>query len=81
MIQVMRDKGLVICKESERPQLYAAAKSQAQTQLGLVEDLARRAFGGSSKKLVQSLLSAERVSLEEVQEMQRLVQKAKGDKK
>jgi BlaI family transcriptional regulator, penicillinase repressor len=81
MIQVMRDKGLVTCNESERPQLYAAAKSQAQTQLGLIEDLARRAFGGSSKKLVQRLLSAKRVSLEEVQEMQRLVQKAKGDQK
>ena len=81
MIQVMRDKGLVACDESARPQLYAAAKSQELTQLGLLEDLADRAFGGSTTKLVMSLLSAKRVSLNEVQEMQQLLKKAKGDKK
>jgi BlaI family transcriptional regulator, penicillinase repressor len=80
MIQVMRDKGLVTCDESVRPQLYAATMSKEQTQWKLLEDLTQRAFGGSAKKLVMSLLSAKRVTLEEVQEMQRLVQKAKGDK-
>jgi BlaI family transcriptional regulator, penicillinase repressor len=81
MIQVMRDKGLIICDESVRPQLYAAAKSKEQTQLNLLEDLVRRAFGGSAKKLVMSLLSAKRVSLDDVREMQRIIQKAKGDMK
>ena len=81
MIQVMRDKGLVACDESARPQLYAAAKSREQTQLNLLEDLARRAFGGSAKKLVMSLLSAERISLQDVQEMQRILQRAKGGEK
>jgi BlaI family transcriptional regulator, penicillinase repressor len=81
MIQVMCDKGLVTCDESVRPQLYAAAMSQEQTQLKLLEDLTKRAFGGSSKKLVMSLLSAKRVTVEEVQEMQRLIQKAKGEKR
>jgi BlaI family transcriptional regulator, penicillinase repressor len=80
MIQVMRDKGLVACNDSERPQLYAAAKSKEQTQLNLLEDLAQRAFGGSTKKLVLSLLSAERVSLEDVREMQQIIRKAKGGK-
>ncbi len=81
MIQVMRDKGLVQCDESPRPQLYAAAESKEQTQLNLLEDLAERAFGGSTQKLVMSLLSADRVTPEELQEMQRLVRKAKGRKK
>ena len=81
MIQVMRDKGLIACDESVRPQLYAAAKSRERTQLGLLEDLARRAFGGSSKKLVMSLLSAKRVSLEDVRKMQQIIRKAKGDEK
>ena len=81
MIQVMRDKGLVECDESTRPQLYAAAESKEQTQLNLLEDLAQRAFGGSTKKLVMSLLSADRVTPEEIQEMQRLVKKARGRKK
>jgi BlaI family transcriptional regulator, penicillinase repressor len=80
MIQVMRDKGLVTCDESARPQVYAAAKTKEQTQLNLLEDLAQRAFGGSAKKLVMSLLSADRVTWEDVREMQHLVQKTKGEK-
>ena len=81
MIQVMRDKGLVTCDESVRPQSYRAAESKEQTQLNLLEDLAERAFGGSTRKLVMSLVSADRVTPEELQEMQRLVRKAKGTKK
>jgi BlaI family transcriptional regulator, penicillinase repressor len=81
MIQVMCEKGLVTCDESARPQLYAAAKTKEQTQLNLLEDLAQRAFGGSAKKLVMSLLSADRVTLEDVREMQQLVEKVKGCKK
>ena len=81
MIQVMRDKGLVTCDESDRPVIYAASLSKEKTQLNLLEDLAQRAFGGSTKKLVMSLLASDRVTLEEVQAMQRLVQKSKGEKR
>ena len=79
-IQVMRDKGLVTCDETSRPQLYAAAASKEQTQLNLLEDLAQRVFEGSTKKLVMSLLSADRVTMDEVREMQQIVHKAKGEK-
>jgi BlaI family transcriptional regulator, penicillinase repressor len=79
MIQIMREKRLVVCDESSRPQLYTAAASKEQTQLGLLEDLAERVFEGSSKKLVMSLLSADRVTVDEVREMQQLVQKVKGE--
>ncbi len=81
MIQVMRDKGLVNSDDSVRPQLYSTAKSKEDTQLNLLEDLADRAFGGSTRKLVMSLVSAERLTVEEVREMQRLVKKSKGKKK
>ena len=81
MIQVMRDKGLVTSDDSVRPQLYSAAKSKEDTQLGLLQDLADRAFGGSTQRLVMSLVSAERLTVEEVREMQRLVKKAKGRNK
>jgi BlaI family transcriptional regulator, penicillinase repressor len=79
MIQVMRDKGLVVCDESSRPQLYSAAASKEDTQLSLLEDIAERVFEGSTKKLVMSLLSADRVTIDEVQEMQQLIEKAKGE--
>jgi BlaI family transcriptional regulator, penicillinase repressor len=81
MIQVMCDKGLVTCDESARPQIYAAAKSKEQTQLNLLKDLAQRAFGGSTKKMVMSLLSTEQVSIEDVREMQQIIKRAKGTKK
>jgi len=78
MVQVMREKGLVVSKESVRPNLYRAARSREKTQMGLINDLARRAFGGSTKKLVMSLLAAARVTPDELQEMQQLVTKAKA---
>jgi BlaI family transcriptional regulator, penicillinase repressor len=81
MIQVMRDKGLVTCDESDRPQIYAAAKSKEQTQLNLLKDLAQRAFGGSTKRMVMSLLSTEQVSIEDVREMQQIIKRTKGTKK
>lgn len=79
MIQVMREKGLVLRDESVRPQLYRAAESKTQTQLQMLDDLAQRAFGGSAKKLVMRMLAARRVSAEELAEMQRLIEQAKGE--
>ena len=78
MIQVMRDKGLVTCDDSVRPPLYDAAESQEQTQLRILDDLAQKVFGGSAKKLLMSLVSAKRVTAEELGEMQRLLRDAEG---
>jgi predicted transcriptional regulator len=80
MVQVMRDKGLIECDESVRPQLYSAARSQDQTQLGLLDNLVRRAFGGSTQKLVMSLLSSNRLSPAEFADLKKLVKKAKEAK-
>ena len=79
MIQVMREKGLVVRDESVRPQLYRTAESKRETQLQMLDDLSQKAFGGSAKKLVMRMLSAQRVSAEELAEMQRLIEQAKGE--
>ena len=79
MIQVMREKGLVVRDESVRPQLYRAAESRRETQLRMLDDLAQKAFGGSAHKLVMRMLSANRVSVEELAEMQRLIEEVRGD--
>jgi BlaI family penicillinase repressor len=79
MLQVMREKGLVVRDESVRPQLYRAAESRRETQLRMLDDLAQRAFGGSAQKLVMRMLSANRVSAEELAEMQRLIEEVRGD--
>ncbi len=79
MIQVMMDKGLVARDESVRPNLYRAAASQDKTQLRLIDDLAKRAFGGSAKKLAMSLLLNKRLKLEELEELHRLIEEAEKD--
>jgi predicted transcriptional regulator len=77
MMQVMREKGLLVRDDSVRPQLYDAAVGREQTQLLMVDDLINKAFRGSAQKLLMRILSANRVRPEELAEMQRLVQKAK----
>jgi BlaI family penicillinase repressor len=81
MVQVMREKGLVQTDSSVHPQLYTAADSREETQLSMLDDLAQRAFGGSAKKLVMSLLSADRITAEELREIQRLLRQAEGGKR
>jgi BlaI family penicillinase repressor len=79
MIQVMREKGLVDRDDSVRPQLYRAAESRDQTQLKMLDELMQKAFGGSAKKLVMRMLSANRLSANELAEMQQLIDQAKGE--
>jgi BlaI family penicillinase repressor len=78
MVQVMRDKGLVVTDDSVHPPRYTAAESREQTQLSMLDDLAQRVFGGSAKKLVMSLLSAKRVSASELREIQQLLRQTEG---
>jgi predicted transcriptional regulator len=79
MIQVMREKGLVDRDDSVRPQLYRPAESRDQTQLKMLDELMQKAFGGSAKKLVMRMLSSDRLSANELAEMQQLIDQAKGE--
>ena len=51
MMQVMFDKGLLTRDQSQRPQLYAPAIPEEQTQKQIVDDILQRVFGGSARKL------------------------------
>jgi predicted transcriptional regulator len=81
MLQVMREKDLVTRDDSARPQRYRAEKTKRQTQLQMLDELTRKAFGGSAKRLVMQLLSASRVSAAELAEMQQLIQRAREGEK
>jgi predicted transcriptional regulator len=76
MMQVMKNKRLVVRDDSVRPQVYRAARSREQTQLRILDDLVQKAFGGSARRLVMRMVSANRVSPEELAEVQRLVAEA-----
>ena len=79
MIQVMTDKGLLVKDDSLRPQVYRPARSQEHTQLQLVDDLIQRGFGGSAMKLVLRAASAKRITTDELAQIRKLIEQAKGD--
>lgn len=58
-LQIMAEKGLVLRDTSQRSHVYAPVHSQQRTQGGLLRDLASKAFGGSTGRLVLRALSEE----------------------
>jgi len=81
LMQIMTEKGLVERDESQRPQIYRARYSQEQTQRQLLRDLLDRAFGGSVKDLVLQALATKRSSPEELEVIEKLLDRFEGDKK
>jgi predicted transcriptional regulator len=81
MLQIMTVKGLVERDESVRPQIYSARYSQKQTQRQLVRDLLTRAFGGSVKELVLQALSTRKSRPEELQAIEKLLERYENDSK
>lgn len=76
LLQIMHAKGLVTRDESRRTHVYAAAVEREETEGGLVDELARRAFGGSAGRLVMRALSDRSASAEELAEIRRLLDAA-----
>jgi len=66
LMQIMIDKGLLNRDESQWRHVYRPAMSQEKTQRHLVSELLDKAFAGSAEKLVMRVLSAKKVSSEEL---------------
>ncbi|QDU07478.1 BlaI/MecI/CopY family transcriptional regulator [Gimesia aquarii] len=81
MMQVMLEKGLLIRDESVRPQLYQAAQPREETQLQMLDGLAQRVFQGSAMRLVMRMVSSGRLSVDELEEIQRLSKDSEGGQK
>lgn len=80
-LQIMTEKGLVDRDESCRPQIYRARYSQEKTQRQLLQDLLRRAFGGSVRTLVMQALTTRKSSARELEELEKLLDRMEGEKK
>jgi BlaI family transcriptional regulator, penicillinase repressor len=78
LLQIMTEKGLVVRDESSRTHVYRAAYSEDQTQRQLVNDLVDRAFDGSAAKLVLQALTSKKASPQELDEIRKLLNKARG---
>jgi predicted transcriptional regulator len=72
ILQIMHEKALVIRDESNRAHVYAPANSETFTQSSLLKDLASKAFGGSTSKLVMRALD-ESTSKEEIADIRQLL--------
>ncbi|MBP1627611.1 MAG: BlaI/MecI/CopY family transcriptional regulator [Holophagaceae bacterium] len=73
LMQIMRDKGLLLRDESNRSHVYWPAHSQEEMQGSLLGDFMDRAFAGSGRDLVLAALRAGRVSPEEKADIRRLL--------
>ena len=78
MLQIMTEKGLVDRDETVRPQIYKARFSQEQTQRQLLKDLVQRAFGGSVKALVLQALATRKSSAEDMEAIEKLLDRFEG---
>ena len=81
MLQIMTEKGLVERDESVRPQIYRAKFSQERTQKQLLQDLMQRAFGGSVKALVMQAMSTKKSSPEDLEAIEKLLDRFEGGTK
>ena len=81
MLQIMTEKGLVDRDETVRPQIYRAKYSQEQTQRQLLKDLVQRAFGGSVKALVMQALATKKSSAEDLEAIEKLLDRFEGGSK
>lgn len=78
LLQIMTEKGLVNRDEKQRPQIYRARYAREHTQRQLLHDLVERAFGGSTKALVLQALAGRKSSLEELEEIEKLLDRMEG---
>jgi predicted transcriptional regulator len=80
-MQIMADKGLVERDDRVRPQIYRARHSEDRTQKQLLTDLIQRVYGGSVKALVLHAIGTRKPSAEDLEAVEKLLDRFEGEKK
>jgi predicted transcriptional regulator len=81
LLQIMTEKNLVGRDASARSHVYAAKTSEDATRRRMVGDLAKRAFGGSTFRLVLHALAATPASGAELDQIRTLLdERRKGER-
>ena len=81
MLQIITEKGLVARDETVRPQIYRPQYSQDRTQRQLLRDFIQRAYGGSVKALVMHALATRKSSPEDLDAIEKLLNRFDGGTK
>lgn len=78
ILQIMHEKSLVTRDESKRAHIYYPANSEVQTQSSLLKDLAAKAFGGSTSKLVMRAIGNS-TSKQEIDDIRQLLDRIESE--
>jgi len=73
ILQVMTRKGIVVRDSEAYPHRYRPAKGAEKTQVGLLKDLARKAFDGSVSQLLVRAVEDGGLSEAELKELKQLI--------
>lgn len=73
LMQIMNEKGLVNRDDSSRTHIYKAASNKENTQTFLLNRFIGSLFGGSPSQLVMQALGSQKVSEEELSQIQSLI--------
>ncbi len=73
ILQVMTEKGLTMREADSRPHRYKPTAPEEKTQVGLLDDLAQRAFNGSVRKLLMRAVEDAGLTDRDLQELRRLI--------
>ena len=75
VMRIMRDKGYLSSTRQGRLDMYEPIISRAQVGKSGLQDLLQTFFAGSAKALVSQLLDDEKVSMEEMKEIRKELNK------
>lgn len=78
MMRKLEAKGYLEHEVDERTYVYRAAISRQEVRQGLLADLLERLFEGSPSLLVNSLVEQNKVTEEELREIERLIERRRG---
>lgn len=77
-LQIMHEKGLVERETSSRAHRYTASIDSDETRRGMLDDFMQRVYQGSASELVIQALGLSRpASVEELEEIERLIEEMK----
>lgn len=80
IMRKLERKGYLRHRKDGKAFIYSAAESRSSLRQGLLSKFLKSVFGGSALGLVQTLVTSEELSDEEVEELDRLVRVLKSDR-
>ncbi len=79
-LTLLEAKGWIRRDDSGRAHAYEPAVPETRGRAGVLTELKRRFFGGSSLALVRCLVESGEISQKELEELRKVVRSAKGKK-